>query len=629
MDRKTRFGVIAAMAAGAALRAAYLVQHRASPFFEPALLDPGFYHALAMRFLEGRWIQETAFFGPPLYPLFLAAIYKVFGASVYGPKLVQLALGTAHIGLAALLTQRLFRRGIVTIIAAFIAAVYMPYIFHEEMLIPEALGIPLYTGALLLALRFWQKPSFAGALSLGLLIGLAGLVKAGIFLFAAVFIAAFAIAGAGPAKRRLPAALVLVFGWILPIAPVTAHNWAASGDFVPLTWHAGLNFYVGNHEGADGIYHTPPGIRSNIDGQITDSKVLAEREEGRVLMPSEISRFWSRKARDYIRRHPAQTARLWLRKVAYFVNHREITDIENPLFARRYAPLLGFLIFGFTPLFVLAVPGFLFGVRAAKRGDAVWTLVWIACYTTGIALFFVNARYRLPLVSSIMPFAAFGAWRAFAIARKGEWVKGAVWILAAAAAFGLTRATRAEADLASQFCNAGNILVKQKQPDEAVKLYQEALKANPSYGKAYNDLGVVYQQMGKLEEAEQCYRDAIRSSPDNPYGYSNLGMIADAKGNLNEAERLFLKAIQIQPAMAEAHNNMGMLLGKKGDFGSAEPYLKRAIELNPASVKAHLNLGLICYYMGRHDEARRYWQKALEIDPSNTEARKALESVSR
>ncbi len=629
MAKNVRLGILAAMAAGAVLRLVYLFQHRASPFFEPVLLDPGFYHALALRFLEGRWIQETAFFGPPLYSLFLAAIYKISGVGPYGPKLVQISLGVLHVGLIGLLAHRLFGRGAVTVLAAFMAALYAPYIFHEEMMIPEALGMPLYTAALLCALAFWKKPSARGALLLGLLFGLAGLIKAGIFVFALVFTAGFIAAGAGPLRRRLAPALLLVLGWILPIAPVTAHNWVAAHDFVPLTWHGGLNFYIGNHEGADGIYTTPPGIRSNIDGQIIDSKVLAEKEEGRPLKPSEISRFWSHKARVFIREHPQTAARLWVRKIAYFLSWREITDVENPLFARRFAPILDVLVFGFTSLFILALPGLVLGLRELKRSDAVWVLLWFLCYTAGIAFFFVNARYRLPLISALIPFAAFGARRGVDIIRRRGWLALAVWIVSAAAAAGLAHAVPVKPEIATQFCNAGNIYLSKKQMPEALEMLREAIRANPFYGKAYNDIGVVYQQMGKLREAEEYYLKAIQADPLSPHAYSNLGMMADAKGNTNEAERLFLKAIEIQPAMAEAHNNMGMILGKKKDFRGAEPYFKRSIELNPRGIKAYINLGLIYYYTGRVADARAVWQKALEIDPGNQEARLALQSVSR
>ena len=71
-----------------------------------------------------------------------------------------------------------------------------------------------------------------------------------------------------------------------------ARNLAVSGHAVAIASHGGLNFYIGNHAGADGTYSPVPGIRPSIAGQATDSERVAEASFGRPLSPSEVSSYF-------------------------------------------------------------------------------------------------------------------------------------------------------------------------------------------------------------------------------------------------------------------------------------------------------------------------------------------------
>ncbi len=149
--------LVAILAAAAAIRLACLLFSTQNPFYEPLLLDPAFYHQWALRILGGDF-GKGVFYGLPLYPFFLAALYKISGLSLFFVKLAQAALGVLTVFFVFKTGERIAeeRAGL---LAAFFAAIYGPLFFHETVLVPESIGVPLYAAAFFFVCRFIDAPS--------------------------------------------------------------------------------------------------------------------------------------------------------------------------------------------------------------------------------------------------------------------------------------------------------------------------------------------------------------------------------------------------------------------------------------------------------------------------------------
>ena len=63
------------------------------------------------------------------------------------------------------------------------------------------------------------------------------------------------------------------------------------------------------------------------------------------------------------------------------------------------------------------------------------------------------------------------------------------------------------------------------KPEDAISAYKKAVKVNPRFGKAYNNLGVVYGSLGRAEEAAFAYGEALKIDPDDAYARANLARI--------------------------------------------------------------------------------------------------------
>ena len=111
----------------------------------------------------------------------------------------------------------------------------------------------------------------------------------------------------------------------------------------------------------------------------------------------------------------------------------------------------------------------------------------------------------------------------------------------------------------------GAILNGQKKFDEAIKNFKQAIKINPNYAQAENNLGVAYQNLNKFNESISCYKRAIKLKSDYAEPCNNLGVVLKNLGKFNEAILYLEKALKIKPHYKEASEALGsvfLYLGK-------------------------------------------------------------------
>ena len=606
---------------GGLIRVLYLLFSRESPFYEPLLLDPAYYHQWANRILGGDFIGEPVFYGLPLYPFFLALGYKVFGGSVFAVKLIQACLGVVTLFLIYKIGEKIASRR-VGLVAAGLAAFYGPLFFHEQIFIPEALSLPLYAASFYGACVFTDEPTAKKGVFIGILFGLATLTKAGILLFVPVFTAVLLFREMRSSRRRfLPIFLSLLF-FLAVLAPVSAHNIVYGKDKVLLTSHAGFNFYIGNNPDAEGVFVAPEGTGGNVESQTQDSKMIAEKALGKPLKPSEVSRYWSDKAWDFIRQNPAQFLKLCGRKVLLFFSADEISDVDDYVFSKNFSPVLKFPWLDFAVLGPLVILGLFLSARSIRY--RFWVYAWVVCYLLGLVTFFVNARYRMPILSVFFPVAAVAVVAIYDQIKKRNWRALSICFLVLALGIGVSQLHLVGTNWARDYVNAGDAYQEKKEFTRAVELYKRALEIDPGSDKANLAMGIVSTKLGRDEEAKDFYLKSLSINSSNSQAYNNLGMWYDRQGDLETAKAHFLKAIELKPSSPQAHNNLGMIYGKMGEDEKALSEFEASLKINPRSARAYTNLGLIYYRMKDRRKAEECWRKALEIEPDFEEAKRAL-----
>jgi tetratricopeptide (TPR) repeat protein len=82
--------------------------------------------------------------------------------------------------------------------------------------------------------------------------------------------------------------------------------------------------------------------------------------------------------------------------------------------------------------------------------------------------------------------------------------------------------------------------------DEAIALYEQALRIDPDLAIAWNGLSLAHRQKGDLEAAIEAGRRLIELEPDDALSHTNLSILYQRRGMIPEAEEEKAIAMQIQ-----------------------------------------------------------------------------------
>lgn len=140
--------------------------------------------------------------------------------------------------------------------------------------------------------------------------------------------------------------------------------------------------------------------------------------------------------------------------------------------------------------------------------------------------------------------------------------------------------------------------------ERAAAEYEMVLELDPEYREALNNLGNVYQRLGRLDEAAELYRRATRFHPNFGDGYYNLGQVLMSQGRYAEAAAQFEEAARLQPGIAQGHLDLGNARALAGDLDAAIRAYRRARDLAPGKLSHHYNLAEAAAHLGE-----RAWQR--------------------
>ena len=136
--------------------------------------------------------------------------------------------------------------------------------------------------------------------------------------------------------------------------------------------------------------------------------------------------------------------------------------------------------------------------------------------------------------------------------------------------------------------------------------------------EAWNNLGIILQESGKLEESAGCLERVVALKPDGAEAYNNLGNTCKRLGRLDKAEAHYAKALALFPNYAEAHSNLANLLNELGQTERAAAEARLAIDLNPQFADAYINLAGIELDRYRYAEALRWLDALLSFAPNHS-----------
>lgn len=121
-----------------------------------------------------------------------------------------------------------------------------------------------------------------------------------------------------------------------------------------------------------------------------------------------------------------------------------------------------------------------------------------------------------------------------------------------------TKQARAKSERGVEFMEKGHL-------DKAEKVLQEALVADVTYAPAHNNLGSLYLQRKEYYLAAWEFEYAIKLMRDRAEPYNNLGMVYEAVGRYEDAVQNYELACRNEPRSAEYLGNLARAQIRRGD----------------------------------------------------------------
>jgi hypothetical protein len=567
------------------VRLIVLMRLTSSPFLLPSGSDMHFYDEWAKQILRGHWTDHQAFYGLPLYPFLVALLYRIFGYGPFVPGFFQACLDAGTAVLIYKITMRALAgapRGagkaanITGIIAAAGWCFFVSAQAYSAILMPTAGAIFVFWLLVWQIVRTENAPSRSRCFAYGILVGITAMGVATVLFLIPLFITAVFIRGERSAFASKAAAIALLFAGILSgTSPCWIHNYFVARDRVFLSAHGGVNLWLGNNPEATG-YPRFPGLHAGQGQMLRDSIDQAEVAAGRTLKRSEVSRYWSSKARDYIVANPGAWLKLLARKIGNFWNAFEYDDLGVVANLREHGVVFPGLHFALVAALGLSGAIFSWRVFPASR----WIAAAIVLHLFAILPVFVTERYRLAAVPGLLVLAALGLERLWQRCASGNYGGAALQLGVVAASAWFVTIPRHDPSLwALAAYNSGRFALETNNLPLAERHLQRAHALVPDNAEINFALGNLRLAQGDLVAAKTSYHAALAADGKHKGALNNLGLVALNENEPAVAAEYFRRSLALEPQNAKTHYLLAKALLEAGDPIDAATALRRAIEL--------------------------------------------------
>lgn len=345
------------------------------PYIDNISTDSYYFHKMGIIIAHTPEKYLSAFH-PPLYPIFLALLFRIAGDGYIPMVIAHTLLDIAALLLLWSIVRRLLSP-VAAGLAALIYALYPEFIFLSGHMISEALYIPLLMLSLYLLIVMQEDNRKRTAVFAGFALALAALTRANIAIFPFLLIPWAVVILSGKIKARILKWLLMCGCFVALLIPWTIRNYLVFDTFVPITTGAGESLNHGANPQADGGASLP-------------------RDDVPLLMENPIEEINNQKehfnsAYQWIIQNPGAYLSLAPKKLfRFFTFYSPISQPENfNLYFWGGA-------FTYLPLAGLALLGFFISIKRWRKYLILYLLVF--SYLLTVIIFYGEIKLRIPLI---------------------------------------------------------------------------------------------------------------------------------------------------------------------------------------------------------------------------------------
>lgn len=228
----------------------------------------------AENFLEGKGLlfsheRDYRALLPPMYSIFLALIFSVFGKNFVIVRLIQALIGALTVLMSYSLGKKMGNEKIARF-AAIIMVFYPQNIVFSDLILTEILFLFLFTGSFLILFTSLEKKSYVLASLAGILFGLSSLTRSISFFFL-FFLCGISLVSK-KLKPNLKYIILTTLFMCITIVPWTIRNYNVKNAFILINSKTAIDFYMYNHSDFYHILKNRPNIEDEkrMDATGTD-----------------------------------------------------------------------------------------------------------------------------------------------------------------------------------------------------------------------------------------------------------------------------------------------------------------------------------------------------------------------
>jgi len=156
------------------------------------------------------------------------------------------------------------------------------------------------------------------------------------------------------------------------------------------------------------------------------------------------------------------------------------------------------------------------------------------------------------------------------------------------------------------------------------EFYQTNVDTFPNDERMLTLLATNYFGQQEYQKAVDLYNNAVKINPDFSPAYNQLGYANRFLEKFDDAEIAFKKYIDLIPNDPNPYDSYAELLMKIGRYEESIEQYKAALTINPNFVASHIGIATNLNFLDKHTEAREQCQKLYDIARDDGEKRAAL-----
>jgi tetratricopeptide (TPR) repeat protein len=174
----------------------------------------------------------------------------------------------------------------------------------------------------------------------------------------------------------------------------------------------------------------------------------------------------------------------------------------------------------------------------------------------------------------------------------------------------------------------GDVFMARKMYREAIDTYRQAPMDS---AVIWNKIGIAHHQLMDFATARKHYEKAVKLNPKYPEAINNLGAVYYSGKNYGRAIKLYKRALKLSPNSASIHSNLGTAYFARKKYKDAFVAYQMALSLDPEVFEHRSSYGVMLQERNVDERAKfhfylaKTYAQAGMTERALTEIRKALE----